>query len=303
MPLRKRGNDLVGLCPFHAEKTPSFHVHPDRGFFKCFGCGAGGDVITFVQKLENVPFGDAVRMLAAQSGHRAGARESPRDARARSEREAIYEANRIAAALLRAHARGDARARRRAPTARERGLSAETIERSRLGYAPDSWSGLRRRTASATASTWRLAAKAGLVKERPTRLLRLLSRPLDGADVCDDRRSHRLRRPSDRRRRAEVSQHVDDAGLYQGQPSLRAQSRAPRRAARPHAHRRRRLSRLHRAASSRASKTPWRRWERRSPPSKRPNFENTPTTYISASTAMQPAAALQPKPSISRLGR
>jgi DNA primase len=45
--LRKRGNDLVGLCPFHGEKTPSFHVHPDRGFFKCFGCDAAGDVIRF----------------------------------------------------------------------------------------------------------------------------------------------------------------------------------------------------------------------------------------------------------------
>ncbi|MFZ0364317.1 MAG: CHC2 zinc finger domain-containing protein, partial [Candidatus Cybelea sp.] len=57
VPLKKRGNDLVGLCPFHAEKTPSFHVHPDRGFFKCFGCGAGGDVVTFLQKTENVGFG------------------------------------------------------------------------------------------------------------------------------------------------------------------------------------------------------------------------------------------------------
>ena len=48
--LKKRGNDLVGLCPFHGEKTPSMHVHPDRGFFKCFGCGVGGDVLTFTNR-------------------------------------------------------------------------------------------------------------------------------------------------------------------------------------------------------------------------------------------------------------
>ncbi|HYL27460.1 MAG TPA: CHC2 zinc finger domain-containing protein, partial [Candidatus Nitrosotalea sp.] len=88
LPLKKRGNDLVGLCPFHAEKTPSFHVHPDKGFFKCFGCGAGGDVITFLQRSDNVPFGDAVRMLAAKAGVELEA-ENPRAARARSEREAI----------------------------------------------------------------------------------------------------------------------------------------------------------------------------------------------------------------------
>src|ERR1700684_3834248 len=86
VPLRKRGNDLVGLCPFHSEKTPSFHVHPDRGFFKCFGCGVGGDVITFTQKLENLTFGDAVRTLALKAGVELEP-ENPRAARARSERE------------------------------------------------------------------------------------------------------------------------------------------------------------------------------------------------------------------------
>ncbi|MBV9103139.1 MAG: DNA primase, partial [Candidatus Eremiobacteraeota bacterium] len=97
--LKKRGNDLVGLCPFHSEKTPSFHVHPDRGFFKCFGCGTGGDVITFVQKFENAAFGDAVRMLATKAGVELEL-ENPQATRARSEREAIYEVNRAAAAYF-----------------------------------------------------------------------------------------------------------------------------------------------------------------------------------------------------------
>ncbi len=66
--LEKRGADLVGLCFFHSEKTPSFHVHPGRGFFKCFGCGAGGDVITFAMRASRMTFPGAVRHLAERAG-------------------------------------------------------------------------------------------------------------------------------------------------------------------------------------------------------------------------------------------
>ena len=159
--LKKRGNDLIGLCPFHGEKTPSFHVHPDRGFFKCFGCGAGGDAIAFVQKLENVPFSDAVRMLGLKAGIELEP-ENPFAARARNEREAMYDANRIAAAFFARSLAGEAGRRARA-YCEERGFSKETIARFTLGYAPDSWSGLveeleRERVDLA------LAAQAGLVK-------------------------------------------------------------------------------------------------------------------------------------------
>ncbi|MGB6520883.1 MAG: CHC2 zinc finger domain-containing protein, partial [Candidatus Cybelea sp.] len=159
--LRKRGNDLVGLCPFHAEKTPSFHVHPDRGFFKCFGCGTGGDLITFVQKLENASFGDAVRLLAAKAGIELEP-EDPRKTRARTEREAIYEANRVAAeyfARMLATERGTA-ARR---YLEQRGIEPATVERFRLGYAPDSWSGLVAEL-ERTGVDLTIAAKAGLLK-------------------------------------------------------------------------------------------------------------------------------------------
>ncbi|MBV8332259.1 MAG: DNA primase, partial [Candidatus Eremiobacteraeota bacterium] len=161
VPLRKRGNDLVGLCPFHAEKTPSFHVHPDRGFFKCFGCGAGGDVITFVQKLENVAFGEAVRALANRAGI-ALEPENPRAARARSEREAMYDANRLAAAYFSRMLQSDVGERARAYCER-RGFSPATIERFVLGYAPDGWSGLVSELQSHGVDL-ALAAKAGLVK-------------------------------------------------------------------------------------------------------------------------------------------
>jgi hypothetical protein len=66
--LRSRGNDLVGLCPFHAEKTPSFHVHADRGFFKCFGCGVGGDVVRFVELWRRLTFPEAIEWLADRYG-------------------------------------------------------------------------------------------------------------------------------------------------------------------------------------------------------------------------------------------
>jgi len=163
VPLRKRGNDLVGLCPFHNEKTPSFHVHPDRGFFKCFGCGVGGDVISFVQKREGVPFNDAVRMLAQKAGVELEP-ESPQAARMRGERETIFEANRLAAAFFARTLASAAGAKARAYLER-RGFSAETVSRFGLGYAPASWDGLVGEL-QRNAIDVRIAAKAGLVKPK-----------------------------------------------------------------------------------------------------------------------------------------
>lgn len=159
--LKKRGPDLVGLCPFHGEKTPSFHVHPDKGFFKCFGCGAAGDVISFVQKLENVPFNDAIVMLASKAGI-ALEPENPTAARARSERESMYEANRVAAGFFARMLAGPQGERARAYCSR-RGFSTETLERFTLGYAPDSWSALVEEL-TRNGVDLPLAAKAGLIK-------------------------------------------------------------------------------------------------------------------------------------------
>ncbi|MDQ2679440.1 MAG: DNA primase [Candidatus Eremiobacteraeota bacterium] len=159
--LRKRGNDLVGLCPFHSERTPSFHVHPDKGFFKCFGCDKGGDVIAFVQNLENVPFPEAVRMLAARAGVELEA-ESPGAARQRGEREVIYEANQIAVAFFAAALRDERGAKARDYCER-RGISSVSIERFHLGYAPDSWDGLVTEL-QRSGIDLELAAKAGLLK-------------------------------------------------------------------------------------------------------------------------------------------
>lgn len=159
--LRKRGNDLVGLCPFHTEKTPSFHVHPDKGFFKCFGCGVGGDVITFLSKLENLPFPDAVRTLAQKAGVELEP-ESPQTLRVRSEREAIYEANRIAAAFFERLLREPAGASARSYCER-RGISTASIEKFHLGYAPDAWNTLTDELERSGVDL-AIASKAGLVK-------------------------------------------------------------------------------------------------------------------------------------------
>lgn len=163
VPLRKRGNDFVGLCPFHNERTPSFHVHADRGFFKCFGCGAAGDVIAFVEKREGIAFVEAVRMLAQRAGVQIEP-ESPQAARVRSERETIFEANRIAAAFFVRVLESGTGAAASAYLA-GRGLTHETIERFGLGYAPNVWDALSAELQKSGIDL-RIAAKAGLVKPK-----------------------------------------------------------------------------------------------------------------------------------------
>src|SRR3972149_8947838 len=66
--LKKMGRNYTGLCPFHSEKTPSFVVFPDKGNFHCFGCGANGDVFSYLMRVQNVDFGEALRLLAARTG-------------------------------------------------------------------------------------------------------------------------------------------------------------------------------------------------------------------------------------------
>ncbi|MBV9102652.1 MAG: DNA primase [Candidatus Eremiobacteraeota bacterium] len=139
--LRKRGNDLIGLCPFHAERTPSFHVHPDRGFFKCFGCGVGGDVFTFYERVENVTFIDALQALAKRAGVELQPR-SPAASRARSERESIYAANAIAAAFFHRLLVLSPEGAEARTYCERRGLDGETIRSFMLGYAPASWDAL-----------------------------------------------------------------------------------------------------------------------------------------------------------------
>jgi DNA primase len=138
--LRKAGaQNFSGLCPFHSEKTPSFSVHATRQFFHCFGCGESGDVFTFVQKAENVTFPEAVRVIAQKLGVPMPkvSFSSPAEARDAQVRMALLDVHVRATAFFQECLR-----RPEGANAREylkgRGLDADTIERFRIGYAPDS---------------------------------------------------------------------------------------------------------------------------------------------------------------------
>ncbi|HWP66097.1 MAG TPA: DNA primase, partial [Candidatus Limnocylindria bacterium] len=131
--LKRRGRSAVGLCPFHAEKTPSFTVSEERGFYHCFGCGEHGDVFSFVMKMQSLTFPEAVEAVAARFGI-----PLPREAVAggpRSPTAPLLAAHETAAAFYRAMLRGPQGARARAYLA-ERGIGEASIERFGLGYAP-----------------------------------------------------------------------------------------------------------------------------------------------------------------------
>lgn len=135
-PLKKSGASWMGLCPFHTEKTPSFSVNGDKGFFKCFGCGAGGDVIKFVELYQKLPFPEAVRYLATRASLTIPEAEGgPEERAAAAEREALVTLHEQAQAFFIEQLGKPAGARARRELA-ARGLSEETIRAFRYGYAP-----------------------------------------------------------------------------------------------------------------------------------------------------------------------
>ena len=138
--LRRRGKNLVGLCPFHNEKTPSFTVYPESDSFYCFGCGVGGEVITFVRRIENLDYFEAVRMLADRAGM--ALPEDGFDDSMAKQRAAVLEANRAAAKFFHAELMSE-RGREALDYFLGRGLTIETIRHFGLGYAPDDWRALK----------------------------------------------------------------------------------------------------------------------------------------------------------------
>lgn len=131
--LKRTGRNMVGLCPFHGEKTPSFHVNVENAYFHCFGCGAGGDVITFIRRIENLDYLDAVRLLAQRAGMTVPT-EGVDDKAARV-RARIFEANREAARFFHRMLYSPQGAQALAYL-RGRGLKESTIKHFGLGYAP-----------------------------------------------------------------------------------------------------------------------------------------------------------------------
>ncbi len=145
VPLRRSGTAWKGLCPFHGEKTPSFQVNGDKGFFHCFGCGVGGDVIKFIELYDKVTFPDAVRQLAARVGLTVPEPDDAKqDAEGQRDREALLKAHDVAAAWFREQLATPAGAAARRQL-KDRGLTDETIQTIGAGYAPASREALKAR--------------------------------------------------------------------------------------------------------------------------------------------------------------
>lgn len=136
----RRGRNYICSCPFHSEKTPSCTVFTDTQSFYCFGCGAGGDVITFIMKIENLDFTEAVKLLAQRSGMEIP-KENSRDSQLAKRKTRIYEMNRLAANFFYTQLiKGSDKSGLRYFA--DRKLSPQTIKKYGLGYAPDSWNAL-----------------------------------------------------------------------------------------------------------------------------------------------------------------
>ncbi len=135
--LTRRGSNYVGLCPFHNEKTPSFSVSQDKQFFHCFGCGVGGDVISFVMRVENLDFPDAVRVLAERAGMTVPESDAYEKS-ARKKRERLQALMSEAGRLFHQTLMGDM-GKQGLAYLQNRGLSIGTIRKFGAGFAPESW--------------------------------------------------------------------------------------------------------------------------------------------------------------------
>jgi DNA primase len=163
--LRKAGASYKGLCPFHSEKTPSFNVNRDKGFFHCYGCNAGGDVIKFLELHEKIGFQDAVKQLAQRFGISLPELEANDEQRASAvERETLLKVHEAAAKWFREQLLSAAGARIRKYIA-DRGINDATSEAQGLGYAPPGREGLKQALLKQGFSQATLV-KAGLLVQR-----------------------------------------------------------------------------------------------------------------------------------------
>jgi len=167
--LKKSGATHKGLCPFHGEKTPSFHVNSDKGFFHCFGCGVGGDVIKFLELRDKITFPEAVRQLAARSGMTLPDKQDNADPAADAEREALLKMQEVAAEYFR-ECLADKSGARTKRQLEDRSLTAETIKAIGFGFAPGMRDGLTNRLRDQGFSQ-PLMLRSGLVIQKESGLL------------------------------------------------------------------------------------------------------------------------------------
>src|SRR5690242_1085285 len=160
--LIRRGREFTGLCPFHNEKTPSFSVVEDKGFYHCFGCGAHGDIIGFTMQTENLSFPEAVEQLARRAGLEVP--QETREERERAERQATLQTAVDAACAFFEKMLHGPEGRSARAYLEQRGLDDATIRRFRLGFAPDGRDKLKRAVMSSTMSE-ALLLEAGLLRK------------------------------------------------------------------------------------------------------------------------------------------
>lgn len=159
--LQKKGKNFVGLCPFHKEKTPSFTVSPDKQIFYCFGCHAGGNVYTFISKIERLNFPESVRFLGGLVGVSVRDDADTANPREAAESDVMKKLNRLAAAHYHAAIKSDQGGEGREYIL-ERGITSAAIDEFKLGYAPGEWDFLTSYLKSRRAPM-NLALKLGLV--------------------------------------------------------------------------------------------------------------------------------------------
>jgi len=137
--LKRSGRSLVGLCPFHSEKTPSFNVNAERQFFHCFGCRAGGDVFSFLMKIEQLTFAEALQKLADRAGISLPRNEQEEASPERTAKQLMYEAHQLVAKLYHYVLTSTPYGTAAMKYLEKRGIQEQTITEFQIGFAPDSW--------------------------------------------------------------------------------------------------------------------------------------------------------------------
>ncbi|MFO7952637.1 MAG: DNA primase [Bacillota bacterium] len=161
LKLERRGKNMVGLCPFHSEKTPSFTVSPEKQLFHCFGCGASGNAFSFIMQMDNLNFPEAARILASRCGVKIP--EANRSEQKKEDfKEKIYRTNMLATRFYAYCLKNTEPGKQALEYLQKRGIAQQTIEKFRLGYAPSDWQGFLKFAQKKGADPESLV-KAGLV--------------------------------------------------------------------------------------------------------------------------------------------
>ena len=222
LALKRVGSRYRGLCPFHQEKTASFYVNPELGVYRCFGCQASGDAITFVREMEHLDFVEAVERLAGKAGIQLRY-DDKRTTQDRSRKTRLVEA--VGAAideyqrlLLEAPEAGAAR-----KYLRGRGFDGDAVRRFKLGWAPDEWDHLSRVLQKKQFKREDLVESGLAFVESRQQVAGPVPRPADVSDLRHARRPRWIRRTRARRRRTEVQELAREPAVPQEPSALRAQ--------------------------------------------------------------------------------